>query len=83
MGNVDWCHFSYKDYEVAYRPTEKNNWFAPVLGSGLKACPTPSRKSCQVRGVYLLRKPMNKRAMPHFTIAALQAESAFDEADWT
>ena len=32
VGNVDWCHFSYKGYEVAYRPTEKSNWFVPVLG---------------------------------------------------
>ena len=32
VGNVDWCHFSYKDYEVIYRLTEKSNWFVPVLG---------------------------------------------------
>ena len=32
VGNVDWCHFSYKGYEVVYRPTEKSNWFVPVLG---------------------------------------------------
>lgn len=32
VGDVDWCHFSYKGYEVIYRPTEKSNWFVPVLG---------------------------------------------------
>ena len=32
VSDVDWCHFSYKGYEVIYRPTEKSNWFVPVLG---------------------------------------------------
>lgn len=32
VGDVDWCHFNYKGYEVIYRPTEKSNWFVPVLG---------------------------------------------------
>ena len=29
------------------------------------------------------RKPMNKWDVWHFTIAAPQAENAFDEANWT
>ena len=32
VADVDRFRFGYKDYEVIYRPTEKSNWFVPVLG---------------------------------------------------
>lgn len=32
IGNFDTCQLSYGGYEVIYRPTEKSNWFVPVLG---------------------------------------------------
>ena len=30
VADVDWCHFSYRGYEVICRPAEKSNWFVPV-----------------------------------------------------
>lgn len=32
IGDFGTCRLSYEGYEVIYRPTEKSNWFVPVLG---------------------------------------------------